>query len=292
MLRYAVLPATTMLDLFYAYKGRTIEHYLLFTGYPRAGSSILGYLLDAHPDMAVSHEAEVLERSLRGWIYSAKRGHIIRSILTTKERFSPKVEVKDQWLRQYRCLRVIGDKRVSIPTEILYEHPSFLESLHSTMGLPLRVLFTCRNPYDMVAARNLRHLQKAKLTPRLRYLLDYEPVDNEKFGLGLSPGRMHPLDWLLQHTDKLTKVLSMFSEDEVFFVRHEDLIASPKDKLRDICTFLGVECTEDYLDSCAAVVYTSPHKTRFKVRWTTEEIERVAAAIEKYPWFEGYTFDD
>jgi len=158
------------------------------------------------------------------------------------------------------------------------------------MGVPLKVLCTLRNPYDILAAKRLRNLPMAKLMPR--YLLDYHPTDGEKHGLAPLPEERYVLDWFLDFSDKLAKVLSMFSEDEVLLVRLEDFISSPTDKLRDTCTFLGVECTEDYLDSCAAVVYPSPHKTRLKVQWTAEEIEQVAAAIERYPWFEGYTFDE
>jgi len=291
---YAVSSTMVGLDLFYAYKGSTIERYLLFIGDDRSGSSILGHLLDVHPEMAVSHQKFILRYlSAKGGVY--KRGRMMRHILASKERFTHQyfpLKVRDQWLGRYSQLRVIGDKSSRGSTIMLYERPSLLDRLRSTMGVPLRVLCTCRNPYDMVAAKHLRYLQNVNLMPKLRYLSDYNPADSEKHGLAPLLGGYYALDWLLDGADKLTKVLSMFSEDEIFLVRHEDFIASPKDKLRDICTFLGVECAEDYLDSCVAVVYPSPHKTRFKVRWTAEEIERVAAAIEKYPWFEGYTLDD
>jgi len=289
-LRYAISPTKMLLNLFYAYKGQTIEHYLLFIGYNRVGISLLGHFLDVHPEMAVSHEIKVLKIYFScGGGGVLKRGQVIRKILG--KRLNLSLRVKDQWQGRYLRLRVIGDKDNYASVRSLYEQPSRLDFLHSTMSVPLRVLFTCRNPYDMVAAQHLRDLRKVGLMPKLKYLLDYEPADNEKHELAPLPECRHVLDWLLEASDKLTKVLSMFSEDEVFLVRHEDLIASPKDKLRDICGFLGVECTEDYLDSCAAVVYPSPHKTRFMVRWTAEEIERVAALIKKYPWFEGYTFD-
>jgi len=292
--RYAVSSTMVGLDSFYAYKGRTIERYLLLIGYDRAGSSILGHLLDVHPEMAVSQENFTLQ-----YLYAeggiCKRGRMIRQILTSKKRFTKQYRTLKRrypWQGRYSHLRVIGDKSSHFSTQMLYNYPGLLDRLRSTMGVPLRVLCTCRNPYDIAAAKHLRYLQRLKSTPKLRYLSDYDPADSEKHGLAPLLGGYYALDWLLDVADRLTKVLPMFSEDEILLVRNEDLIASPKDKLRDICTFLGMECTEDYLDSCAAAVYPSPHKTRFKVRWTAEEIERVAAAIKKYPWFEGYTFDE
>jgi len=65
MLGHLASSAMMLLDLFYAYKGRTIEHYLLFIGYNRTGSSLLGHFLDVHPEMVVS-ETSVLKYFLRG----------------------------------------------------------------------------------------------------------------------------------------------------------------------------------------------------------------------------------
>ena len=37
-----------------------VEHFLFFIGYPHSGSSLVGAAPNGHPEMVVSHEADVL----------------------------------------------------------------------------------------------------------------------------------------------------------------------------------------------------------------------------------------
>jgi len=175
MFRYLVSPATMMLNLFYAHKGRMIEHYLLFIGYNRTGSSLLGKFLNVHPEIVVS-EASILKTFFAGGV--GKRGYVIRKILDKKGLSYPyqyvPAKVRDQWEGRYSCLRVIGDKSSQFSTHRLYNQPSAIDFLRNVMGVPLKVLCTLRNPYDILAAKRLRNLPVAKLMPR--YLLDYHPI--------------------------------------------------------------------------------------------------------------------
>src|SRR5690606_30490598 len=41
--------------------------FVLFVGYPRSGHSLVGALLDAHPEIAVSHELDVLRFRAEGF---------------------------------------------------------------------------------------------------------------------------------------------------------------------------------------------------------------------------------
>src|SRR5687767_7508658 len=43
-----------------------VSSYVFFVGYPRSGHSLVGSLLDAHPDMAIAHEMDAL-RFVRGY---------------------------------------------------------------------------------------------------------------------------------------------------------------------------------------------------------------------------------
>ena len=38
-----------------------LETYCMFLGYPRSGHSLVGALLDAHPDVIIAHELDVLK---------------------------------------------------------------------------------------------------------------------------------------------------------------------------------------------------------------------------------------
>ena len=297
--RYTSELARMLLDPLYVYKGRNIERCLLTVGYRRSGASLLGQLLNAHPEMVIAHEAHLVSRLHHPrYLPHGGRGRITRMILDGDRWFRQRqyqsptgysYAVKGQWQGSCARLRIIGDKAAYDTVGALYRQPGLLDSLRRRLRAPLRVLFMCRNPYDMVASQHLNQLRSLRnrhgaAIPALR---NYRPSDAERpeFGQGVIA------QLLKEVSDQLVEVLPMFHKEEVLPVFHEDFIASPREKLREVCSFCGVESTEEYLDACTAVVLPSPHRTRFKVRWSEAQKAEVAAAIERYPWFGGYGFE-
>ena len=287
------------LDPLYAYKGRNVELCLLTVGYSRSGSSLLGQLLNAHPEMTIAHEVHLVSRLHHPrYLPHGGRGRITRMILDGDRRFRQRqygsptgysYAVKGQWQGSCARLRVIGDKAAYNTVGALYRQPGLLDSLRRRIRAPLRVLFMCRNPYDMVASQHLNQLRSLRnrhgaAIPALR---DYRPTDAERPDIGQTV----IAQFLKEVSDQLVEVLPMFRKEDVLPVFHEDFIASPREKLREICSFCGVESTEEYLDACAEVVLPSHHRTRLKVRWNEAQKAEVAATIERYPWFEGYGFE-
>ena len=283
----------------YGYKGRNIERFALFIGYHRSGSSFIGAILNSHPEIVISNEAFRYAPDLKNAAAMGK-GRIVRRILdhdrlirnlTSYERMGGySLAVNTRWQGRYSRLRVIGDKSSDECTVCLYNCPWTLDSLRRNMGVTISAFFTYRNPYDMIAAKYLRTLRNERGNADIPLsFLDFNPTDAEKPQIEqdfLSSNNEH-----FEISRKLNKVLPLFSEDEIFQVKHEDFIASPRENLRRACEFLGVECSEEYLKACADIAYPSPHKTRFKARWTLEQKAQVAELIRKYPWFEGYTYE-
>ena len=284
----------------YRYKGRNIERFVLFVGYHRSGSSFIGAILNSHPEIVIANEAFRYAQDLKN-AASIGKGRIVRRILdhdrliresTSYERMGGySLAVNTHWQGRYSRLRVIGNKSSDESTVCLYNRPSTLDSLRRQMGVPISAFFTYRNPYDMIAAKYLRTLRNERGNADIPLsFLDFNPTESEKPQIEqdfLSANNEH-----FEISRKLAKVLPLFSEDEIFSVKHEDFIASPRENLRRACEFLGVECAEEYMEACAAIAYPSPHKTRFKVRWTPAQKAQVAELIRKYPWFEGYAYED
>ena len=46
---------------------KSLETYCMFIGYPRSGHSLVGSLLDAHPQIILAHELNALELFKRGF---------------------------------------------------------------------------------------------------------------------------------------------------------------------------------------------------------------------------------
>ena len=289
-----------LLSPVYAYRARTLEGLLLIAGYNRSGSTLIGALLNAHPDAAVVPKANSL---LHARLPGSTKGILVRRILRKERRscretdFYRKARMDDGysyrvetgWQGRYARLRLVGDKSADPNIRRLYEDPALLDFLRRRLGCPLRVLFTYRNPYDMVATWSLR------LRWREGGGIGGVPLRNLRLS---ESDRTDVAPWFLRHlrrhSRQVSEVLARLEDDEVLPIRHERFVARPKDGLRDILGFVGLDASDAYLDACAGLVEAPPHRTRFKVRWTraqVDEVDEVDEVVRTCPWFDGYTFD-
>lgn len=289
----------TPLDTLYARKGRNVERFLLTIGYNRSGSSLIGQLLNAHPEVVVAHELYILQklRALRFVPTPSRRGRAARLILERDREAERETAYRQSGYSyalnglsqgKYSRLRVIGDKGSSnAVNELAARGTEELERLRLRRDrMPARFLLTLRNPYDVVAARTLNALRDSADSdiPPLR---DYAPADSER-----PPVREEDVRWLLALSENISRVLPALPKEDVLTARYEEFVAAPKETLRRICAFLGVSEDENYLDACAAFTLPTQHRTRLKARWTDCQADRIAAAIAEYPWLSGYGFDD
>ncbi len=246
---------------------RDVHMFCLFIGYPRSGHSVVGSLLNAHPEVVVSHELDVLR-----YVGLRFRGPQLFDLILERDRAFTSTglevggkfdyKVPDEWQGRYRRLSVIGDKRGNSTIRRLDKDPELVDRLERTVGVPVRIIHVARNPFDNTATMAYRAgcgLDKAID----RYLRLCETVEHIRV--------RHP--------------------GAVLDLAHEDLIAGPADFLAGICAFLGVEASTSYLEHCAAVVYGSPHRSRDRGEWTEERIARVDEAIDRFPFLHGYSYD-
>ena len=244
-----------------------LHAFCLFTGYPQSGHSLVGALLDAHPDAVIAHAADVLD--------------LVRTDITREELFATLIEnsraaaetgrmqtgysyaVEGSWQGRARSLRVIGDKAGAKTTRGLIKEPDALEAVERLVGLPLRLIHVIRNPFDNVAS--IRLIKEQKTMPRS----------------AASFGRL---------ANENARVLALGRP--VLTVRHEDLVADPKRELRRLCEFLDLPPEDDYLETAASLVFSSPRRTREKVEWAPETIAAVEDVIAAHDFFAGYTYEN
>ena len=118
----------------------------MFVGYPRSGHSLVGALLDAHPEIVIAHELDVL-RQLRA---GADKYELLDLLLRKAERFAEQgsmwsgfsFAVPGQWQGKYRKLRVIGDKKGGGSSRALAEDPDLLGRLRATLDLEMRFMLS------------------------------------------------------------------------------------------------------------------------------------------------------
>ena len=244
-----------------------VQTYVMFIGHARSGHSLVGSLLNAHPDAVIAHELDVL-RYVR-WRF--RRAQIFQLIVerdaasTTPEFHANRrydYRVSDQWQGRTRHLKVVGDKKGGASTRKLGEHPELLSRLQRTVRVPVRLVQVVRNPYDNISTIVLRSGRD----------LD-EAID--------------------RYFDRCATVQEMqrqVPEKALLCLRHEDFVADPRGSMSDLCEFVGLEAETSYVARCAAIVRPSPHLSRHEVVWAQEHVERVEQRLAHYPFLDGYSF--
>jgi len=229
--------------------------------------------LDAHPDIVVGHERDVLYFAHAGF----GRAQIYSLLLKSSEDFAKKglrkigyaYSVPDQWQGRFRHIKAIGDKHGEATTLRLKACPWLLRRAHRLMGSDLKFIHVVRNPYD-----NIR-------TIALKTKRDGNSLDLR-----------HSIDYYFSLCQTITETKRRIAMENLFEFRHEIFVQNPKILLEKLCHFLRVDTPENYLRDCSDIVFKSHRKTRFEVNWSDDLIDRVRLGIDRFPFLKGYAFQE
>jgi hypothetical protein len=240
-----------------------IETFCMFIGYPRSGGSLVGSLIDAHPDAVIAQELNVL-RCLR---YGFTTRQVLSALLD-KSRLVAQREggrqhsgysfaVPNQWQGRFRTLKVIGDKFADRAVEGILSQPRLFNRLRTEVGVPIKFIHVIRNPFDNITTIHRKH---------------------RKIGRTLDQA----IEGYFALADGCARVRREQGKDHVFDFYLERLIADPHQHLAQVITWLGLQPHEDYLTSCASILFERPRKTQQEVEWKPEHIQRVRELMQRY----------
>ncbi len=245
-----------------------LRTYCMFIGYPRSGHSLLGSLLDAHPEAMIAHEADALRyvqaRFTRVQVYSL----LLRNSQLYRERREIIYDytVPRQWQGRARRIAVLGDKKGGRSTRRLSESAALLDRLRRVVGVPIRFVHVIRNPFDNITTISQRKPAGGDLDPAIaEYVRLCQTVERLKSRLGAGA---------------------------LLDVRHEALLADPRGVLRQVCGFLGIQPEADYLDDCSSILFDAPRQTRHLVEWSPDHVRQVTEVISRIDFLHGYSFED
>ena len=250
-----------------------VEAFCLFVGHARSGHTLVGSLLNAHPEVVIAHELNVLRVLQRGF----DREQIGALLLERDRDFGAMgrqwtgydYEVPGQWQGRFRHLRVLGDKRAGATTHELFHQPALLDRLQATMGVPLRVIYVVRNPFDNIARMVKRHEAPGEPPP-------FETA----------------VDRYFRHVRIARRTQAQLGGEGFHVVHLDDLVRDPRVTLADVCRFFGLDAPDDWAAACAGVVSPAPSGARHQVAWTPEVLADVARRIGNHPHLARYRFDD
>jgi hypothetical protein len=240
-----------------------IERFCLFVGFPRSGGSLVGAMLDAHPDQVIAHEMGALRKIARGY----SRDGLCAAALRADRHFAARgfvnqddvFEIPGQWQGRVRRLRGIGDKNAGETGRLLLDDPTLLDRLRDTMRVPVQVVVVVRNPFDNVARIASRGALPV-LSAAARYA-EFAAV-----------------------TDKVIRDLG----DDGLVVHHEATVADPPASLHRLARFFDVDAPDDWVDACSELVLPSPRLARDAVEWSPAERAVVDEMIGRFDFLHCY----
>jgi len=237
-----------------------IETYCMFIGYPRSGHTLVGSLLNAHPEALISHELDALSLLREG----GDRDALFRAIVEADRSFAERerhhtdydYNVPGSWHGRWERLRVIGDKKGGRSSWWLHDEPELLDRLYEVVSLPVRFIHVSRSPWDNIATITRR-------------------------------GHTHEdaISWYFDTCEAVVGIRSRIPSAHVFDLRHEDLIADPAGEMQRLAAFLGLDAPAPWIQACAARVNPAPNRSRHELTWSDPQIERVSRAVRRFPWF-------
>lgn len=273
----------------------SVERFVFFIGYARSSHSIVGSMLDAHPNVVISHEYALFKQwhlkpqqhMNRTWLYntlynSSRYTHFIgmRRRGAMKKGYS--LNIENSWQGRYDgVIRVIGDKSGGMTAKAFrVNRKMFVEQfsqLQSTVKVPIHAIHVIRNPFDNIATMLLynNHISKAEVD------IEHPFINMEKLQAQI-----------MSYFNQVRGVVEMIQllGLNLLEIHSDDLVHRPSAVLHSLCSHFHLACTEEYVRQCTNKLFKSESRTRFLIQWTPFLINSVGQEMKKYPFFDRYSF--
>ena len=245
-------------------------HTLCITiGHVKSGGSLLGAMLDAHPNAAFADDLDALRYVRAGFeaeqvfriLVKGARREVLKGRVTARRLEPYSLFVPGGWQGSHRTLEVVGFSRAGPTTRGLSEEPDVLAGLRRTLG-SLRPAFVhvVRHPADPVAAMVLRSGRSLDSAVR-----DYA-----------------------EQCDRLLALRSRLPAEDLLTVRYERFVRAPREGLVEACGFLGLAVEADHLDACGAVIRDDMTSERDRIEWTSRATDSTRRLIDRVDFLEPY----
>jgi hypothetical protein len=251
---------------------QNVQTFCLFVGHNKSGTSMLGSLLDAHPNIILADEVDALGHVYAGFkreqifhvLIKGSRRELMKGRVTARRLTPYSYLVPEQWQGRFSQLTVIGDGKAGSSTRRFAADPHLLDRLDAVMGTAeVKLIQVIRNPFDVISVMMVRGKRS------------FENSINHYFTSCNTLAMLH---------QRLGSV-------KIHSVRYEEFVEHPQEKLAQLCNYLGVESHADYLTACAKIIHSSPDQSRRLVDWTPAWINTVQEMIDRYEFLKGYRFE-
>tara|TARA_B100001079_G_C16386935_1_gene504848 strand:+ start:313 stop:1314 length:1002 start_codon:yes stop_codon:yes gene_type:complete len=266
-----------------------------FAGFPRSGHSLVGSLIDAHPSARVAHELDIMGLLARRMPMT--------SILALIDEAAQMFTRNGRHWNGY-CYyvdgaghdsalppTVLGDKKGDMAVRRVADQPALMGRLNRHAGLARKWICVMRNPFDNIATMSLR---ASREYDRLRA----ESASGEEFShmLGAAQARgdlpREPLTREIDEYERLCRAVEQIqnktSASDWFELSHESFSLAPAESIEAVYSFLDLDSDAEQIQRAASLVHKSTNKSRDRLSWSRENIDRVNALIRRYSFLHRY----
>jgi hypothetical protein len=265
---------------------------VLFIGYPRSAHSLVGSILDAHPNAVVSNELHLLARAHRLFttasrLYGSIVSNSARHAAVGRSQAGFGYSIEGAWQGRWRApLLSIGDKKGHGTTKHLHDDwqkaTDILLWLQDITKLKLRFLHVVRNPFDNVATMIFRdHLKSAWLAQRNETNASVTPwhasfdavVDTY---LAACETNARALSWIASECGGRCGGAAALSVDG------RALLARPAHVLAQLARHIDVPFDEQWARLAAASLYPAPFNSRDRIAWPQRVVARITDLLHRH----------
>lgn len=252
---------------------RDVKCCCIFIGHTKSGSSMMGAMLDAHPNIILADGSDALQYVPAGFskeqlfhiLVKCSHREAMKGRVTAR-RLSPySFEVPNQWQGRYETLQVVGDTTSETALRRMANDPTLLVGLQKMMkGVEVKFVHVIRNPFDPISAMRIRGKRTAE----------------------------NAIERYFSICEMLVETRKQLDESNLLALRYEDAVYQPQQKLAELCQYLGVTAGAHYLQASTSILHKTPERTRDRVPWTAAEIATVEKKIAMYDFLKGYSFEN
>lgn len=240
------------------------QRLVTFVGYSRSGHSLVGSLLDAHPDAVIAHEMHALKHLARGadvdGVTRALRQNARIFQLTGRRYTGYDYVVSGQWQGVTRRLAVVGDKKGNGSARLLRRDPEALRGIMDRVPVPLQAIHVIRNPYDNIATKALR-TGRSLAEAAAVYFANADKIAE------------------LRATERLP----------VHDLHLDELITQPRTVLAQLLETLNLDRdVPGYFDACAEILFATPNRTRDRVTWPEALVHHIESRLASLSFTQRY----
>ena len=276
-----------------------VQTLVQFAGFPRSGHSLVGSLIDAHPDAVVAHELDLMGLVENG----LGRADLFSLICANSAEFERHGRFWNGF--RYRVPAgsggtsrrpvLLGDKKADWAVRRILHDPGLLANLGAVLGgVRAAWVVVVRNPFDNIATMSLR---KGRAYDRIR-IAAQSPEDFRR-RLELAQGDRVPAQVLPEMVEDYATLCRGVAQMKAgvpaadwLELRHEDLVADPVSSLERLYAFLGLPVGADFVRSMATSVSTQANHSRHQIGWSGQTLDQVEQLVAQHSFLAGYGFDD